>query len=70
MSSLGDAAQVVTAAAALVALGGGYVQFVLKRSLGFLAEFDVNFAPVARGPAYLVGEIEVSIRNAERAPRE
>jgi hypothetical protein len=41
-----DISTAVTAAAAVAALGAGYVQFVLKRSILPFAEFDVDFVPL------------------------
>jgi hypothetical protein len=61
--SPGDVAAIVTAVVALVALAGGYVQFVLRRSgLGYV-EFDVEFTDHHRGPANLIGELAFVINN-------
>jgi hypothetical protein len=61
--SVGDIAAIVTAAVAVVALGGGYVQFVLRRSgLGYV-EFDVEFTSLHRGKTSLIGEIVCVIKN-------
>jgi hypothetical protein len=59
----GDIAAIVTAVVALVALGGGYVQFVLRRSgLGYV-EFDVEFTNHHRGPTQLIAEIVCVFKN-------
>jgi hypothetical protein len=59
----GDIAGIVTAAVALVALGGGYVQFVLRRSgLGYV-EFDVDLTNHHRGLTQLIAEIACVIKN-------
>jgi hypothetical protein len=63
MSGWGDAAAMVTAATAVIAVGGSYVQFVLKRSLLPSAESDVEFKPYVRGVRNLVAEVEVVVRN-------
>lgn len=61
--SPGDVAEIVTAVVAVVALGAGYVQFVLRRSgLGYV-EFDVEFADHDRGPEHLIGELAIVIKN-------
>jgi hypothetical protein len=61
--SAGDIAAIVTAVVAVVALGGGYVQFVLRRSgLGYV-EFDVEFTTLHRGATRLIGEIVCVIKN-------
>jgi hypothetical protein len=59
----GDAAALVTAAAAIAAVAGGYVQFVLKPSFLPSAEFDVDFVPLLRDRDCLYGEIAVVITN-------
>jgi hypothetical protein len=59
----GDIAGIVTAAVALIALGGGYVQFVLRRSgLGYV-EFDVDLTSHHRGPTQLIAELACVIKN-------
>lgn len=63
MSALGDVAAIVTAATAITAIGGGYVQFVLKRSVFPSAEFDVQYTPYMRGELQLVGEVELVFKN-------
>lgn len=61
---MGEIAAVITAAVALLALVGGYVQFVLKRALLPCIEFDVEFSTLHRSvPDQLVGEILCRIRN-------
>jgi hypothetical protein len=61
--SPGDVAAIVTSVVAVIALGGGYVQFVLRRSgLGYV-EFDVEFTDHHRGPAHLIGELALVIKN-------
>jgi len=61
--SPGDIAAIVTALVAVIALGGGYVQFVLRRSgLGYV-EFDVAFTSLHRGATHLIGEIACVIEN-------
>ncbi|WP_405927304.1 hypothetical protein [Streptomyces sp. NBC_00035] len=63
MSVLGEVATVITAIVALFAVCGGYVQFVLKRSLLPCVEFDVEFALLHRGPSQAVGEVACVVRN-------
>jgi hypothetical protein len=41
---MSDIAPIITAAAALVALAGGYIQFVLRRAIHPCIEFDVEFS--------------------------
>ena len=61
--SAGDVAGIITAGVALVALVGGYVQFVLRRSgLGYV-EFDVEFTNHYRGETQSIGELEFVIKN-------
>jgi hypothetical protein len=59
----GDIAAIVGAAAALVALAGGYVQFVLRRSGLGQVEFDVELTNHHRGPTQLIVEIACMIKN-------
>ena len=63
MSSLSDAAVIVTGATAVIALAGSYVQFVLKRTVLPSAEFDVEFMPYVRGSVQLVGEVALVLMN-------
>jgi hypothetical protein len=63
MSGLSDAAAVVTAATAVVAVAGSYVQFVLKRLVLPSAQFDVEFTPYVRGSSQLVGEVTLVFKN-------
>lgn len=59
----GDIAAIVTAVVAFVALAGGYVQFVLRRSgLGYV-EFDIELTNHHRGPTQLIAEIACVIKN-------
>ncbi|MFF0001791.1 hypothetical protein [Streptomyces avermitilis] len=60
---MGEVATVITAVVALFAVCGGYVQFVLKRSLLPCVEFDVEFALLHRGPSQAVGEVACTVRN-------
>ncbi|MFE2288988.1 hypothetical protein ACFXDJ_33065 [Streptomyces sp. NPDC059443] len=60
---MGEVATVITAVVALFAVCGGYVQFVLRRSLLPCVEFDVEFALLHRGPSQTVGEVACIVRN-------
>ena len=61
--SAGDIAAILTAAVAVVALVGGYVQFVLRRSgLGYV-EFDVEFTSLHQGATRVIGDIVCVIKN-------
>ncbi|MEV0636347.1 hypothetical protein AB0I77_15510 [Streptomyces sp. NPDC050619] len=60
---MGEVATVIAAVVALFAVCGGYVQFVLKRSLLPCVEFDVEFALLHRGPSQAVGEVACVVRN-------
>jgi hypothetical protein len=61
---VGSIAAIITAAAALAALIGGYVQFVLRRALLPCIEFDMEFLVLDRSATdQLVGEILLIIRN-------
>jgi hypothetical protein len=61
---MGSIAAIITAAAALAALIGGYVQFVLRRALLLCIEFDIEFSILDRSASdQLVGEILCIIRN-------
>jgi hypothetical protein len=61
--SAGDIAAIVTALVAVLALFGGYVQFVLRRSgLGYV-EFDVELTDLHRGQTSLLTEVDCVIRN-------
>jgi hypothetical protein len=58
-----DVAAIVTAVVALLALAGGYVQFVLRRTgLGQL-EFDVELTKHSPGPKEQIAEIVFVIKN-------
>jgi len=63
VTGVGEVATVITAVVALFAVCGGYVQFVLKRSLLPCVEFDVEFALLHRGPSQAVGEVACVVRN-------
>ena len=63
MALVGDISQTVTAVAAVTALAGGYVQFVLKRSLLPCIEFEVRFKTLHRGSSQSIGEISYMIKN-------
>lgn len=61
---MGDVAAIITATVALVALVGGYVQFVVRRVLLPCIEFDVEFLTLRCSPSdQSVGEILCRIRN-------
>ena len=61
---MGNFAVIITAAAALLALAGGYVQFVVRRALLPCIEFDVEFLTLIRSVSdQSVGEILCRIRN-------
>lgn len=61
--SAGDIASIVTAAVAVLAAGGAYVQFVLRRSLLPSVQFDVELATVALVGADAVGDVALVITN-------
>jgi len=63
MGLAGEFATVVAAAVTVLAVLGGYVQFVLKRSLLPCVEFDVDFALLRRGEAQAVGDVSCVVRN-------
>jgi hypothetical protein len=60
---VGQVATVVAAVVTLFAVSGGYVQFVLKRSLLPCVEFNVEFTLVHRGQSQAVGEVACVVRN-------
>lgn len=61
---MGSVAAVITAAAALLALIGGYVQFILRPALLPCIEFDVEFLTLNRSISNQpVGEVLLRIRN-------
>lgn len=61
---MGAVAAGITAAVALLALIGGYVQFVLRRALLPCIEFDVEFSALNRSASdQPVGDILCRIRN-------
>jgi hypothetical protein len=61
---MGDVAAIITAAVALVALIGGYIQFVLRRTIHPCIEFDVEFSGLNfPAPDQSVGEVTCRIRN-------
>jgi hypothetical protein len=61
--SWGDVGVWITAIAAVLALLGSYVQFVLKPSVLPSAEFDVDFASLYRDSEHLYGEVAVVMKN-------
>ena len=61
--SPGDIAAIVGAVAGVLALAGGYVQFVLRRSGLGQVEFDVELTNHHRGPTQLIVEIACVIKN-------
>ena len=63
MTSLTQVAPVITAAAASVALIGGYVKFVLRAAVLPCVEFDVDFVPLPIDDGRHVGDVVLSIRN-------
>src|SRR6266702_4677112 len=61
---MSDIAPIITAAAALVALTGGYIQFVLRRAIHPCIEFDVEFSILNHSSSgQEVGDIICRIRN-------
>jgi hypothetical protein len=59
-----DVAAIITAAAALAALIGGYIQFVLRRAIHPCIEFEVEFSSLnCPSSDQEVGEITCWIRN-------
>ena len=61
---MSDIAAIITASTALVAVVGGYVQFVVRRTLLPCLEFDVEFLTLSCSPSdQSVGEILCKIRN-------
>jgi len=61
---MGDAAAIITAAVALVALIGGYIQLVLRRVIHPCVEFDMEFSSLnCPSPDQSVGEVTCRIRN-------
>jgi len=63
MTVVSAVASLVTATVALVALIGGYIQFVLRRSLLPAIEFDVEFVTLHRNATQLIGVPTLVIRN-------
>ena len=63
MSSWKDAASVVTAIVAVIALIGGYLKFVLQRAVLPCVEFDVNFCTLRSGAEKHQGEIVLTVKN-------
>jgi len=63
VGTAGQVATVVTAVVALLAVGGGYVQFVLRRSLLPCVQFDVEFTLLHRGASQAVGEVTCVVHN-------
>lgn len=61
---MGDIASIITAVVALAALAGGYIQFVLRRTIHPCIEFDVEFSRLDRHASdQVVGDIICRIRN-------
>jgi hypothetical protein len=61
---MSDIAAIITAITALIAVVGGYVQFVVRRTLLPCLEFDVEFLTLSCSPSdQSVGEILCKIRN-------
>jgi hypothetical protein len=58
-----EVASVVTAVAAVTALVGGYVQFVLRRAVFPCIEFDVDFPVLRIDAAQKIGDIVLTIKN-------
>lgn len=63
MSVASDVASLVTATVVSLAAFGGYVQFVLKRSLLPSVEFDVDLTSIHNGSNQLIGELSFVIKN-------
>jgi hypothetical protein len=59
----GDIAAIVSAVVALLVLLGGYVGFVLGRTVMGQVEFDVELMNHHRGPKQLIAEIACVLRN-------
>jgi hypothetical protein len=59
----GDIAAIVSIAVAILALAGGYVQFVLRRTGLGQVEFDVELTNHHRGPTQLIAEIACVMTN-------
>jgi hypothetical protein len=60
---LNEVAPVITAAATLILLIGGYVQFVLRRALYPCVEFDVDFVLLRGDVTRKVGDIVLTVKN-------
>jgi hypothetical protein len=61
---MGNLAALITAATALLALTGGYVQFILRRALHPCIEFDVEFLTLNHSASdQPVGEVLCRIKN-------
>jgi hypothetical protein len=58
-----EVAAVVTAVAAVTALAGGYVQFVLRRAVFPCVEFDVDFIVLRIDAVQKIGDIVLTVRN-------
>jgi hypothetical protein len=58
-----ELAAVVTAVAAVTAVIGGYVQFVLRRAVFPCVEFDVDFTLLRTDAEQKIGDIVLTIKN-------
>jgi hypothetical protein len=63
MVRLSEVAAVVTAVAAVTAVIGGYMQFVLRRAVFPCVEFDVDLIVLRVSAVQHVGDIVLSIKN-------
>jgi hypothetical protein len=61
--SVSDVASIVAAITAVLAAGGAYVQYVLKRSLLPSVEFDVDFVALHYQEPYVVGDVSLVVKN-------
>jgi hypothetical protein len=61
--SVSDIASVVTAAVAVFAALGAYIQYVLKRTLLPSIEFDVDFDTLTYWGPHVVGEVSLVVKN-------
>jgi hypothetical protein len=58
-----EVASVVTAVAAVTALIGGYLQFILRRAVLPSVEFDVDFVVLRIDAAQKIGDIVLTVKN-------
>jgi hypothetical protein len=61
--SLKEIATILTAAAALIAVVSGYVQFVVLRAILPCVEFDVDFVMLSSDGQQTIGEIVCTMKN-------